>query len=148
MDLQSFPSEFPKGQKTVSGSSQLDVVREESLLSRVEAPGFLQLTAWRGQARGRHVFTIRRADDHELADESSGVALAVERRPDGTSRRIDVAVIEDIGLFFLWVTAMQIRGANEIHLHRSVAPAENLEIAHSLAVGAVEQTAPALPAAA
>lgn len=148
MDLQSFSSEFPEGQKTVSGSSQLDVVREESLLSRVEAPGFLQLTAWRGRARGRHVFIIRRADDHELADESSGVALAVERRPDGTSLRIDVAVIEEIGLFFLWVTAMRVRGANEIHLHRSVAPAENLEVAHSLAVGAFEQTAPALPAAA
>lgn len=147
MDLQSFSSEFPEGQKTVSGSSQLDVVREESLLSRVEAPGFLQLTAWRGRARGRHVFIIRRADDHELA-ESSGVALAVERRPDGTSRRIDVAVIEDIGLFFLWVTAMRLRGANEIHLHRSLTPAESREIAQDLAVGAVEHAGPALPEAA
>lgn len=148
MDLQSSSIDLEAGSSPFAAASQDEVVREERLRSRVEAPGFLQMTAWRGRSRQRHVFIIRRADDQELAEETSGVALAVERRPDGTSRRIDVAVIEDIGLFFLWVTAMRTRGANEIHLHRTVAPAENLAIAHSLAVGALEQTAPELPAAA
>lgn len=148
MDLQSSPSDLEAGSSLFAADSHDEVVREERLRSTVEAPGFLQLTAWRGRSRHRHVFIIRRADDQELADESSGVALAVERRPDGSSRRIDVAVIEDLGLFFLWVTAMRTRGANEIHLHRSVAPAENVAIAHSLAVGALEQAAPILPEAA
>lgn len=119
-----------------------DPVREVRLLSTVEALGFLQFTAWLGRSARRHVFILRRSDDAGLAEETHGVALAVERRPDGSSRRIDVAVIEDIGLFFLWVTAMRLRGANEIHLHRSLTPAESLEIARDLAVGAVEHAFP------
>ncbi len=105
------------------------------------------MTAWRGRSRDRHVFIVRAATDPDLIDEVSGVALAVRRSQAGAATRIEAVVIETVGPFPAWLSAMQARGATEIHLHRSALPDESIEIARDLALADPGAPHPALRAA-
>jgi hypothetical protein len=96
-------------------------IREERLRVTVGLREPAGLTSWRGRSGRRYVVGVHDLDEIELAELTSAVLIAVERRPDGSARVLSVAAPRantSPRVRQRWLSRVSSRGATEMHIHR------------------------------